>query len=73
MAKHLKPCGACGGRGSVRREPRRLVVGGIATPDPFDTRREELCGRCHGSGAVPDAGPADEKPAPAIDHGDCCF
>jgi hypothetical protein len=41
-------------------------------PDPFDTRTEELCARCGGSGAVPDAGPTRDAEAalPAIDPGD---
>lgn len=73
MTKPLtKPCDACKGTGVVARTPRQIVIDGVASPDPWDTRREELCAPCGGSGAVADGGPAAD-PVRAIDHGDCCY
>lgn len=70
-----KPCPECSGRGVVPRERRRLVIDGVSMPDPWDTRTEEICSRCLGSGSVPDPGPAADEPKAqaANDHGDCCI
>lgn len=69
IPKATIPCDACNARGIVPRS-RRMIEG---APDPFDTREEELCSKCGGSGRVAAPGPApDPIPVAAIDHGDCC-
>lgn len=44
-----KPCGKCGGSGTVPREVRKMADG---QPDPLDFRRRELCEPCGGSGVI---------------------
>lgn len=48
-----KSCPTCKGTGRVTHYPRTIVVDGRAVADPWDTRGEELCGVCFGSGVVP--------------------
>ncbi len=49
-----KPCPTCGGSGRVKRYPSTIIIDGRAVADPWDTRTEELCGVCFGSGVVLD-------------------
>jgi len=52
LHRPTKPCPTCVGTGRVTHYPRTIIVDGRAVADPWDTRVEDLCGVCFGSGVV---------------------